>query len=163
MEYGINGTATHASLLTQEQKNCWCSAIVNDVVGTHYVTYRYLAPPPTTISNQPHMISAMAHYGNGLRRTTSLRWIQASSTSRLARRFWWKSIKPVTAGYEFIGTDRSISLATQNYSDHSLWVPVVIDVETQATLRLEGEDPSTVKTVVLNQGNLVAERPRSNV
>ncbi len=42
MEYGINGIDSHASLLTQEQKELLGSAIVNDVIGTHYVTYRYL-------------------------------------------------------------------------------------------------------------------------
>ncbi len=157
MEYGINGTASHASLLTQEQKELLGSAIIHDVVGIQYVTYRYLGSTANyDFQSATHDFSDAALWERV--EPDYITSVDTGVVSITTGQTVLVEIDKANYGwYKFLGTDRSISLATQNYKDFSLWQPVVIDVETQATLRLVGDDPTTIKTVVLNNGNLVAD------
>ena len=163
LEYGINGTPGHPSLLTLDQKELLSSAIVDDVIGKTYVTYRYIGSAASSYNFQ-----ASTHDFNDATKWTRVdpTYITSVNTSPVmisANQTVLVELDSASYGwYTFVGSTSTISLAVQNYTDTSLWQRVSINHTTQETLRLVGDAPSTVRSVSLATNDLVADTTTVN-
>ncbi|MFO0942485.1 MAG: hypothetical protein U0930_17240 [Pirellulales bacterium] len=163
LEYGINGANGQASLLTEAQKQVLASAIVDDVIGLKYVTYRFIgnsANPSTPVAY--NFQDANHDFTDGsLWQRVEPDFITTDNQSPVnianGQTVLVEYSKTSYGWYRYLGSPQTLTLSTQNFADTNLWQPITIDHQTADTQILEGEPLNTVKTVNLFNGQLVSD------